>query len=288
MSSNGLNGWFGRLLKNAITFIANKVDDVISASTFGISSNIISFGELADRIGSGGSTFWNRTTNNLQDKLSVLENDPRASYEFTPTEQIYITKFNNDFADILADVKKNVLNFENTASFDNKLILANSLLQRIAVIKGYYASFNNVGLSYEAIQARNLLIEIMFFPLVDFIENEILKNQTHELVAVSTLVKPEKRLQELYPMLFYTAQDFNIKYYLFEKISTKDNSVLVPVESLPKEIIPDLVESDVIEPTTTPTKKKSGLGLFAGLLFGTAVLIVATSNDDKKKKQKQK
>ena len=93
--SSALNGWLGRFIKGTIKKVAGLVDAAITVQSAGmIDSN---FTEWADRIGEGGSTFWQRDSNNWAQAIEDFENDPRGLYEPTLMEQSYINSFSDVF-----------------------------------------------------------------------------------------------------------------------------------------------------------------------------------------------
>jgi hypothetical protein len=302
----GLNGWFGRFIKGAIKKVAGLVDSTLNNATMGVSSEIGSFESWADTIGSGGSSFWNRVSNNTSiiGNIDDLANDPRGNYEPTAAEVLFLDAFSDEIALTIVDVTKQQINaFNSNTPIINKYSLFNDILQRIAVIKEYYKQNATGGLSKEAIDLRNLMIEVLFFKIIQEVENIGFENQSFDLQIVSINIPSNDYVDELFPSYRKTKNPLSVNYYQFkEKLK-----FINPKDEIPIDLIDliDPIDNDATNPlestgtdsgtttttttTETPKPKKSGFGgLLAGLLFGATVLIVANSDDDKKKNQKQK
>lgn len=290
----GLNGWLGRFIKRAIVKVAGFVDSTLNTSTFGVSSEIGSFQSWAEEIGSGGSSFWSRLSNNTSniDNLDNLANDPRGNYEPTDLEAIELENFSDQLAKIITDISKEQLQAisvfnNNSASIFYKYSLINSLLQRTAVIKEYYKYNETRNLSIQAIELRNLIVEVLVSKIIKEVEDLGWTNANYRLQNKLVTISSGNAVSELLPYSRKTATSLAINYYSFiegkeyQLNPTDESDILIPIDTTND-------DTQNTPTTSTPKQKKSGLGLFAGLLFGTAVLIVATNNDDKKKKPKQK
>ena len=162
-----LNGWFGRALKRLIVKVASFVDSSVNTATFGISSEIGSFANLAQDIGSGGSEFWQRGTLNEYDEiLANLQNDPRGLYEPTLNEEMLLDDFSNDLSLMIQDITNEVLAIENQVFSEAKLEKINDILKRVSLLKEYHKYNELKGLSKPALELRDLLIETMVIPIL--------------------------------------------------------------------------------------------------------------------------
>ncbi len=290
----GLNSWLGRFIKRAIVKVAGLVDSYLNTSTFGISSEIGSFQSWADDIGSGGSSFWNnRLSNNTSnsDNLDSLSNDPRGNYEPTELEAIELEKFSDKFTEIITDISKEQLNvitvFNSGASNIYKYSLINALLQRITVVREYY-KYNQVQyLSSQAIELRNLMIDVLLAKIINEIEDLGWKNTNYELTSSSVSIPSGNAIPELSPFPVKTSTKLLVNTYLFTEAKA-NNLDLVEVVNPTDDTTTDTGTVITTPTTETPKPKKRGGGLIAGLLFGAAVLIIANSDDDDKKKNKPK
>lgn len=185
-NQQGLNGWFGRFLKSAIKGVASLVDKALAFETFGLSTQIGSFSAWADEIGSGGSSFWNKSAL----PINNIENDPRAQYEPNSLEEPILQKFAEEFTKLIIDVSENAIkNVENLPFSNTKIKNANALLQRIATVKAYYQFHEMDRLSYAAVQLRNLLIESLFIPVENLIKSQFDNSIEQTTVVVSIPAK---------------------------------------------------------------------------------------------------
>ena len=90
-----LNGWFGRALKRLIVKVASFVDSSVNTATFGISSEIGSFANLAQDIGSGGSEFWQRGTLNAYDEILANLQRPLALSQRAWSKNLFPSQLRN-------------------------------------------------------------------------------------------------------------------------------------------------------------------------------------------------
>lgn len=287
--STGLNGWLGRFIKRAIVKVASFVDSTLNTSTFGVSSEIGSFQSWAEEIGSGGSSFWSRISNNTSniDNLDNLANDPRGNYEPTELEAIELEKFSDELALIISDVSNQQLvvisDYNSLQTIFYKYTQINALLERIAIIKEYYKYNETNNLSKPAIELRNLIVEVLLSKIVKEVEELGWQSFEYELVPYSVNVTSGKQMKEFMPFkkAFSFPSSITVNYYQFGKSKTYS---LDPIE-----VTNPVDSTDVIDNTTTtqqPTKKKSSFGLFAGLTFAGFVLFAAANKKDKNNQKK--
>lgn len=211
-----LNGWFGRFIKKAITKIAGLIDSTLNTATYGISSEIGSFEQWADEIGSqseGG--FWNRT---IETDFSAIENDPRANYEPTFDEEILLNKFSEEFAKVVSNVNQMLINPSQLTS-QEKITQVNKTLERIAIVKGYYKKNELLGLSKQAIDLRNLIIEVLFLKVESVLDSHLSGiNVDRNINAI--VLKPGKAfLWALQPLQKQVSYEFSAEYITYYKSS---------------------------------------------------------------------
>lgn len=294
--NTGLNGWLGRFVKRAIIKAAGIVDSSLSSMTMGISKEIGSFSSWAEEIGSGGSSFWNRYSNNLSntDNLEDLENDPRGNYEPTQLEAIELEKFSNVFVKIITDVSKQQLNvfkaYDSSESDAYKYALINSLLQRIKIIIEFYKYNQTNYLSNQAIELRNLMIEVLFSKIINEVENLGRKNTNFELKENSISIPAGIGILELSPLIQKTSTKLIVNNYIFTEVKVFDlglEDVIYPIDEIPIDVIdpidtnepidtndqidfPNPIEEvgDLINPVATETTKKKGLPWWVYVLGG--------------------
>jgi hypothetical protein len=225
--------------------------------------------------------------------------DVQSEYEYNIMENwlynLFIPKYS-------LMVKKANLIFTTTDS-QEQVKLINELNNELAVVKEFLNQ-EQPKLSQESIDARNSICRELIYEVEKIIFQSIDKSP-YEFIAENIEVISSSNL--LSPIYYYN-QAFKAvatNYTLGSK-SYSDNVETVEVlDPINDEIVitdenngnttgttnstATTTTTTTTTTTETPKPKKSGLGLFAGLLFGTAVLIVAAStDDDKKKKPKQK
>lgn len=269
--NNGLNGAFGRWLKGAINKVAGIVDSYLNVVTMGIWSEIGSFQNWSTDIGSGGADFWNRETN--------YENDPRSFYEPTLSEQSILDRSMNDISEVLKNITEEAIQMRNnTFSIDK----TNNVVRRLAVLKVYYQTHENKGLSSSAIELRNLAIEILTQPVVDIILEKISGSGKKITVETITRYWHDENLGyliELQPLrktlLFEPLYPYE-QYKIKEPLNATSPIVIdpikgeIPVETNPVEDNP----TNTVTTTQTQTNKFSynwilwglaGFGLFKAI-----------------------
>jgi hypothetical protein len=289
-----LNGWFGRFIKGAIKKVAGLVDSTLNNATMGVSSEIGSFEAWADELGSGGSSFWNRMSNNTSniDNLDDLANDPRGNYEPTKTEAVILENFSNELAKTIIDTTKEQVNafnvYNSNATNIYKYSLLNALLQRIAVIKEFYKVNDTTGLSVQAIDLRNLMIEVLFYKIIQEVENVGFQNQSFDLQSVVIKIPQNDFIKEIFPSYKTTQVSLSVNYYQFKEqgknidpINEIPGDLINPVD----QIIPgDSNGNSTIDTITTEIKKTKPLtGFIAGSLFLGFLFFASRKKENQKK-----
>lgn len=226
-----------------------------------------------------------------------------ASFSFsslTQQEELFLDKwYFQEYESWLKRTIKSVEAIYASNSFSKTLIdEINTVVLEIELVKKYYLLKKEptLNLSINGISERNKYIEFSLKPILETLNKKIIQfpvnsvtytQKTKEFFTIDPVVS--SYLSELKTFeineLIYKGNSFTNDELTNEQISVDLEHVsetnfdeIESLEENPKEI--------VSTSTPTPKQKKSGLGLFVGLLFGTAVLIVATNNDDKKKKPK--
>ncbi|MBF03221.1 MAG: hypothetical protein CMP76_07990 [Flavobacterium sp.] len=265
----GLNGWFGRFLKRAIEKIAEQVDATITSLTFGfVDSN---FTEYANSIGSGGGSFWNRTA--YDDLLANIENDPRATYEPTPEEEVLLNDFTNEFTPVVTNLAEIASNIANKPLTESKVKIVNELLQRFEVIKQYYKLKEQKGLSREALGLRSLIVEVLLLKIETDIKAEMSKEASLTLISAYTTSPANQVIQELYPLKKIVTEDIWSKFKIY-KMQVLD---LPPDET-------DPIDATPIETISTPTETETKRG-YGWLVIGTIGFILFKVFGDKEEKK---
>ncbi len=186
----------------------------------------------------------------------------------------------------------NILNLfkgiETAKTSVEKVNIINEVRSQLCLVSSYYQLlvipiFTEIGVSGMTVSQQG--INEMNSLIFEF-SNALLEEVAIELSKFKTIEEDQKlqfkTLLPIVPILPKGVTEYICKQYILTRIENT-NEVTNPVDNT------DVIDDTQNTPTTsTPKQKKSGLGLFAGLLFGTAVLIVATSNNDDKKKKNQK
>ncbi|WP_252764275.1 hypothetical protein [Flavobacterium sp. NRK F7] len=267
-----LNGWLGRALKRLIVKVASFVDSSVNTATFGISSEIGSFANLAQDIGSGGSEFWQRGTFNEYDEiLSNLQNDPRGLYEPTLNEEIVLDDFSNDLSLIIQDITNEVLAIENQAFSEEKLEKINTILKRVSLLKEYHKYNELKGLSKPALELRDLLIETMVIPILKVVSSQMQAQTNYEKAIVKLLISSGGVLTELQPVLkrIYNTFNANIEVYVPKQITIGNNDTSTNVDADGNTNPTDTTGNSSQPSTTQNTKnilKKFVIGFGVGLI----------------------
>ena len=268
-----LNGWFGRALKRLIVKVASFVDSSVNTATFGISSEIGSFANLAQDIGSGGSEFWQRGTLNEYDEiLANLQNDPRGLYEPTLNEEMLLDDFSNDLSLMIQDITNEVLAIENQVFSEAKLEKINDILKRVSLLKEYHKYNELKGLSKPALELRDLLIETMVIPILKVVSSQMQGQTNYEKVIVKLLISSGGVLTELQPVLkrIYNTFNANIEVYVPKQITIGNNDTSTNVDADGNANPTDTTGNSSQPSTTQNTKntlKKFAIGLGVGLVI---------------------
>ncbi|MVO09755.1 hypothetical protein GOQ30_11355 [Flavobacterium sp. TP390] len=267
-----LNGWLGRALKRLIVKVASFVDSSLNTATFGISSEIGSFSNLAQDIGSGGSSFWQRGTFNEYDEiLANLQNDPRGLYEPTFNEEMLLDDFSNDLSLIIQDITNDVLAIENQAFSEAKLEKINAILKRVSLLKEYHKYNELKGLSKPALELRDLLIETMVIPVLKVVSSQMQGQTNYEKKTVKLLISSGGVLTELQPILkrIYNTFEAIVEVYLPKQITIGNNDSNIDTNTGGGS-----GSSNTNGNTTTPTEKKGySLVTKIGIGFGVSLII---------------
>ncbi|CAM3968207.1 hypothetical protein FLCU109888_11500 [Flavobacterium cucumis] len=271
--NSGLNGWLGRALKSLIVKAARVVDAYLAVNTLTISSEIGSFGDWADEIGSGGSSFWNRTANvaSNTESIEVLNNDVRGNYEPTASEMLLLENFSEKVGSIIVDVveEKSLIleHYNKTKNVDVQTYeMINILLQRIAIIKEFYKNNQNHSLSTQAIDLRNLMLEVLFNPIITEVETLGNYNANFSLKNVAVEVPNASIVQETSPYNYQTTKSFMVKYLEFQKnlkvtlpVDVITEPIDTPIEEIGNDVIQIPIEGDntVSNPTIIENENSS-------------------------------
>lgn len=254
-----LNGWFGRFIKKAISKIAGFVDSALNTATYGISSEIGSFQTWSNEIGVGGSDFWNRTTYNDVD-LSGLENDPRGNYEPTSFEEEILNAFLDDFSKVVANISEMTIGISKLSNSE-KITTSNKIVERTAIVKAFYATNQNKGLSPQALDLRNLIVEVMLLKIEKLVNDEVANTGAMKTTRTISLPVSKEFLYALQPIQKNVIFPFSVNYNYY----LKKESVIEPINTVTK---PN--EPSPTTPETTGNKK--GLKI-----FGLFVAVVTTA-----------
>lgn len=263
-----LAGWFGRFLKKAINAVASFAD----SQTFGI----FHFSSMASGIGCGGSSFWARANPNDLSPISggacrpiALENlefdDVRAAYEPNSQEEAILDQFVINFTKILDSINADAGRVLNAQTAEMKAAYLTTTYRRIAVVQAYYKVNATTGLSPDAIQLRDYLIEFLF----DQILSELTIYTSQYLSAVrTTTIKRGVGVADLKPFnTLVSSTDLTVS---FEKFGTNIQTTIGDtVTDVVDTIYQEIDEAaETVEETTGTEKQKTKWWLWLLLGYG--------------------
>jgi len=255
-----LNGWFGRFIKKAILKVADFVDSTLNTATYGISSEIGSFNAWANEIGSGGAGFWQRTTYNDVD-LSGLENDPRGNYEPTSFEEEILNAFLDDFSKVVANISEMTIGISKLSNSE-KITTSNKIVERTAIVKAFYATNQNKGLSPQALDLRNLIVEVMLLKIEKLVNDEVANTGAMKTTRTISLPVSKEFLYALQPIQKNVMFPFSVNYNYY----LKKESVIDPIKT---DVTNTGTKPNEPSPTTPETTgNKKGLKIFGLFIAG--------------------
>ena len=178
---------------------------------------------------------------------SVWENDPRGNYEPTDVEAQFLDVFSQDFAKILADITIQINGFEQLSKTE-KINVLNQVVERMQIVKNYFATNHMKGLTIQGLELRNLLIEVMFEKISNFINSKAFELGLFKSTKTVLIPKDElKSLMALKPLDRKVFTPFTVPFEFFSETRTSSGSTVVtdPVK-------PDLPNGSTI--VNNPTK----------------------------------
>lgn len=289
-SPQGLGGWFGRKIKALAQRIVKAIEKIpivgAIAEEFGLA-------EAVNTIGQGNAEFWNRTNTPLLVEMNpIYINQPAvlSDYEPTPAEAVILDKFADKFEPFYKTLAEELAAGLATATIAEKILIVNSVLNKMAVVKAYFAVNETAGLTPDGVKSRSELITVVFQPLHD-VMNQKLSGQPLTVAQVSitinqTIANQFKGLITGSLQTTYMSQNY--------KTATAGTVTAPIVSNTPATPIKDTSGNSGIVPNptsttptntsgngTTPDKKGiSTLAVVGGI--GTAIIIAFAMKKKKK------
>jgi len=171
--NQGLGGWFGRMVRKlagAVLKIAEGmpiVGMVVKAANEAL--NLSGMIENPDN--------WNwRSTD--------------QEYEPTASEAAVLTTFTEKLKSFYRTLANDLSTGLQMAGTAEKILIVNSCLNRMSIVKAYFASNETAGLSSDAVKSRDEIILTVFQPLHDVI-NQYMEGEAATVVPVTLTITQE-------------------------------------------------------------------------------------------------
>ena len=264
---NGIWGWIKRHV-HAIAGVCTAIGlapiglalEAITASTSDSGSG--GGGDMGDNT-MGKSGGYEPTTA----EASIL--DPWVEYKLTPF-----------YKNLLIQIKSA---FDST-SHDFQLQTINEVIMKMCVVRSYYAKYETNGLSSSAISLRSELIDNIFRPIDDMIDNSIVNDTNVHIENYSVVINPTQFLP-----LNIQATSFNCEKYVNSNPTTQNTqnspplltSSPVVINPVTNQVIP--VQNSVTT-NSNPTNSNPTNSRTAIVLLSILGLVIMFYPDKKKKK----
>ncbi len=194
-------GWICRALKNIANFVSNI--PIIGEKI----SNVI--GQVADAV--------SFIEDQLTQRNIVVDYEPTAS-EAAILDSWVINKlqpFYKKLANELAAIS-------NATTFNEQVKIANAVLQKICLVQTYFVSKETSGLSANAVYLRSNLIDNIFEPLHEIIENTF-NNQNLE-IANTTATITSNNVNNFSPLISVSGTSSTCLNYRLSSTEAVDNT----------------------------------------------------------------
>ncbi|WP_277016504.1 hypothetical protein [Flavobacterium lindanitolerans] len=277
---HGLNGWFGRVTRGIVKGIKKVVENIPVVGT--IVKEISNELKLDEWIKDDEN--WNWRSDGMD-------------YEPTEAETAILNAFAERLKPFYYRLSTDLSAGLQMQSLSDKILVINSCLNRMAVVKAYFASNETAGLSKDGVMSRNEIILQVFNDLYIII-NRFMENEGLAVAEVSISINQDiadqfsglilGSLQSSYPSQNYrintqgtpTGNDIVLNLPVNPNLPTKGDSGIVPSKSAPE------TPSDPEAETDKPGMLKK-LAFVAGIA-ALGYLLFSGDSGKAKSKPKQK
>lgn len=214
--TNGLNGWFGRMVKKLIGLALNVVGEVpIIGGT--IQKELT---KVVDQL-MDDSSFFQRKAPEFEPspaEAAIIEN--WATTKLNPFYKVLVTQLSNAFA---------------MADFNAQLAQINNVMLKICVLKQYYTTNETVGLSVDAVQSRMEVITRILLPVENLITKSIAEYDTVVNLTPYVFAVTTANATQFAPLIArLVPQQFTCnKYVATDKPNLSPGKITLPTKDLP-------------------------------------------------------
>jgi len=154
------------------------------------------------------------------------------------------------------------------SNIDEQIIEINNILNQICIIESYFSLYEKNGLSNQAVISRSNLLEEIFNPIYEIIDNSF-KNKG--LISIENNATLNSTNFVDFSPLIKDLQNLTTKCFIYKKTSTTTNN-------------PVVLDVETTTSTETPEKTKSNGKLIIGGLLVVTALAIAFSGEKKENK----
>lgn len=171
--NQGLGGWFGKLIRG------------LARGVLKIASGIPLVGPVVKEIDKSlGLTEMINNPDNWNWRAADQDYEPTAS------EAVVLTSFSEKLKPFYYTLANDLSSGLQMAATAEKILIVNSCLNRMSVVKAYFASNETAGLSSDAVKSRDEIILTVFQPLHDVI-NQYMEGEAATVVPVTLTITQE-------------------------------------------------------------------------------------------------
>ncbi len=267
LNGAGLNGWFGRFLKNRMRDLIELV-----VRTVPIVGEYLGKGleKLTDSLIDFNTPYWNK-------------NATTTDYEPTAAEQSVLTPWiQNKFTPFYQSMSMELAGAFSNANINVQLQIINSVAAKICVSKIYLATNDTAGLTIDGIKARNEFVKQAFTPLEEIIAKSIAQHDTVIDFLPFTYTVSTSGAAQFRPLIANLTGSYGCRQYVNTGKKKVTSNVKTPVND-PGQLIDDDMQPigtspntpgtvPTTQPGTTnqPTDKDDKKGMINLLLIGLA------------------
>lgn len=248
--AKGLNGWFGKFIKGLITTAIEAV-------------KLLPFGKLISQELTAIVKDW---TNNYEhpwwSKTAAV-----MDYEPTKAEQVILSAWSqNSMIPYYTAMVSQLSSVVTGTDFTAQITQINIAMQKICVIKKYFATRETTGLSVDAVKARMVLINEIFLPIESIITTTLAKYPlviTKSKYGISVTASNAQQFQPLISTLTIGEVIPCEQYQVSDQANTNPGAVQLqpvnPVKPVKGEILPVVAGDPLVAEPTQNAKKPNYL-----------------------------
>lgn len=192
-------------------------------------------------------------------------------YVPTPAEAVILDQWQlNKLSPFYRELTMDLSDGFQQANLQDQIAIINEVLEKMCVVKSYFFNNETTGLSSMAIQLRNELIDKIFEPLYELIEDSF---DNYSIETINTNVKLDNSTIALYSPLITGYKDLNYNCLNYSLENSTQN---------PSTINPAPIVTSTPNSTQTVVKKSDNTMLWLGVAFA-GIVAITIFYDDKKK-----